>query len=202
MLRKVTILAILVSLILPIGSMAATKPNPIQPLQIGGVTFCTAFSINEKEGNWGTAAHCATHGLDKVVTILGQEAYVAFIGYPEGDVAVYRSKAHAPALKLAKSEVKVGDSIQIIGFPYGIGLVSTRGYMAAHDITMVHNDTGYFMRNDILDITVAGGNSGSPVLNGRGEVAGVLWGGFHQSMHAIGVPYDVVVRLIGAYWQR
>lgn len=203
MLRKVVTLALIVFLALPACGAAASKPHSVQPLQIGGKTFCTAFSIDEKNGNWATAAHCALHGIEKVVTILGQEAYVVFVGYPEGDVAIFHSKATAPALRLAEEEVAVGHQITIKGFPYGLpGLVTTVGTMAALDMTLIHPDTGYFMRNNILDITIAGGNSGSPVLNVQGEVIGVLWGGFSDSPHGIGVPYEVVKRLLGSFWQK
>lgn len=197
------LLILILLLLFSAPTSVLTAPNPVQPLQIDGQTFCTAFSIHEKEGQWATAAHCAIYALDKKVTILGQEAYVVFIGYPEGDVAIFHSQAHAPALRMAEKEVPVGHQITIRGFPYGLpGLISTRGSMGGHDITIIHPDTGYFMRNDILDITVAGGNSGSPILNAQGKVTGVLWGGFNSSGHAIGVPFDVMQRLIGDYWKR
>jgi S1-C subfamily serine protease len=121
------------------------------------------------------------------------------------DVAVIVSKLHAPALPLAEKAPngpvfkngkldKPGDLITIIGYPYGlfernvvIGRITSR---------MVPID-GYHP-SDIYDATVAGGNSGSPVLK-DGKIVGILWGSFIQSGHSLGVPWEAVVVALAPY---
>lgn len=183
-------------------AFASDKPNPVQPLQYHGDTFCTAFSIAEKAGYFATAAHCAAYALDKEVTIGGEPAWVVFVGFPSADVAVFQVDLHAPAFKLAKVAPEVGDAIEVIGYPYGITRTVTFGTMAARRIPLKHPSTDYYMTSDILAITSAPGNSGSPVLNAKGELIGVLWGGFSDSPHALGVSYEGTMQALAAFAGR
>lgn len=194
--RKITALLLSALLILPACGYAEPIHASVQPLQSDGRTFCTAFSINELEGHWGTAAHCATHVISEglEVTIGGLPAWVVSISFPSADVAVFQSEFKAPAFKLADKNPEVGDALYIIGYPYGITRTLTHGFLAAKSIPIKHPSTGYYMASDILDITVAGGNSGSPVFNEKGQVVGVLWGGFTSSPHALSVPLDATRR--------
>lgn len=203
MFRKLTALVLVTFLALPACALAEPTVNSVQALQSDGDTFCSAFSINEAEGLWMSAGHCGAHALDpdtKHVTIMGYPAYVVFMGFPAADIAVFQTEAHAPAVKLAKSAPKVGDAIYIVGYPYGITRTTTKGFIAAINIPIQHPSTDYYMTSDILDITTAGGNSGSPVFNAKGELVGVLWGGFTSSSHSLSVPWGSVVRATWAYF--
>ena len=205
----VTLALILSLVILPTTSFATVNLESVQALQSNGRTFCTAFSIDEENGHWGTAAHCAAAALERGldVTIAGQPAWIVHIAYPSADVAVFQSQAKAPAFKLAVKAVDACteadpsdcELISIIGYPYGITRSRTYGHIAARAIPIVHPSTGYYMASDILDITVAGGNSGSPVLNAKGEVIGVLWGGFNDSPHSLAVPLDATRRAFAGF---
>lgn len=200
-----TVLA--VSLILPACVWAKSPTSSIQPVQLGGKTFCTVFSINQGEGNWGTAGHCAQYAWEifqttgELVTIDGKPAYVAYID-PLYDIAVFQSGASAPALKMAKETHKIGDFVEIIGYPYGLTKVITRGSVGARNIPILHPTYNIHMRSDILDVTVAGGNSGSPVFNKKGDVVGVLWGSFTSSPHSLSVPLEALKRaMIARFWE-
>jgi hypothetical protein len=168
--------------------VAASRPDSVQPLQNSGRTFCTAFSINERDGLWGTAGHCAVITLKLgTVTIGGSRAEVIAID-PHWDLAVLQSDLRAPAIPLFAGELRVGDSVEIQGFPYGLAKkVTTFGRVAA----LAEPIDEYHVSN-VLDVTVAGGNSGSPVLNNRGQLAGVLWGSFIDSPHSLAVPHFAV----------
>src|SRR5258706_16361884 len=102
MIRRLVALVLAVLLTLP-PALVAKGRNPVQALQSKGQTFCTAFSINETEGLWATAAHCAVVALTKQldVTIDGQQAWVVYVGFPAVDIAVFQSDAHATAFALA-----------------------------------------------------------------------------------------------------
>lgn len=198
----ITSLALITALvILPVPLKASI--NSVQALQVSGRTFCTSFSINEQAGYWATAAHCAVYALEEGfdVTINGEPAYVVYVGFPSADVAVFRSTAHAPAYKLSHHNVSVGDDISIIGYPYGIARTQTFGHVAAISIPITHPSTNYTMFSDILDITTAGGNSGSPVIDSHGEIVGILWGGFIQSPHSLSVTLTGVEQAIGSYFK-
>ncbi len=201
MARKLTAFVLALFLAFPACISANDKPDSVQALQSQGHTFCTAFSINEQEGLWATAAHCAAYAIDKQldVTIMDEPAVVVAVFFPSADVAVFQSSAHAPAIKLAKQAVNVGGILSIVGYPYGITRTRTEGHMAARLIPIIHPSTMYYMVSDILDITTAGGNSGSPVLNSKGELIGVLWGGFENSAHSLAVPFESVSRALQGF---
>jgi S1-C subfamily serine protease len=176
--------------------------NSVQALQHDSLIFCTAFSINEAEGIWATAQHCVRaadaqewemkiHGV-RVITIYRDAGH---------DLALVQGDVYAPALPFALRAPARGAVVEVRGFPYGFpGLVITHGAIAARMIPLKHQPLG-MIYNDILDLTVAGGNSGSPVLE-SGYVVGILWGGFTRSPHSISVPWEVIKRAIGHYWEQ
>lgn len=183
---------------LPATAMAG-RPSyaaSIQPLQYvderGTHVFCTAFSINAREGYYGTARHCA-EGLmeireDGLKVMLGGAPVVVISIDPNYDQAVLQSPKKSPALKLFDGELQVGMQLEVYGYPYGLGPALTIGTLAAKNIPI----EGYHVSN-ILDLTVAGGNSGSPVIR-SGKLAGVLWGKFTESNHSLAVPHEAT------YW--
>ena len=176
--------------------------SPVQPLQNEQRrTFCTAFSINEDEDYWLTARHCARAAVEQGwgMYILGEEAVLVFESVGADDVAVLKAVTEAEELELAKKPLKVGDEVRISGFPYGLPrLVQVKGLLAAKSVPIGPNAP----ISDILDITVAGGNSGSPVFNKKGEVVGLLWGSFIDSPHALSIPWETLTRLVGNYFGK
>lgn len=196
---RVTAAILALALLIPAPALArkASLEQSVQPLQFEGGTFCTAFSINEHEGLWATARHCAVFVLEKHLTVtIGNVWAIPVYVSPSDDIAIYQSAKHAQALRLAPQAPAVGDTIRVEGYPYGLfRLIEARGYLAARDEP---TDNGI---SDVLDVTVAGGNSGSPVLNASGDVVGILWGKFQESDHALSVPLSTVARSIGGYFR-
>lgn len=184
----------------PAPQLAPTVVYPIQPLHFTSEPFCTAFSINESAGYWVTARHCAQHGLvvhmlegGPPMLVAGVPATVIFMDQAF-DVAVLVSAAQAPGLKRGSLVPMAGDAVAVEGYPYGLPfLVRTTGSIAARRIPLER------LPADILDVTVAGGNSGSPVLTWRGAVIGVVWGRFLDAPHAIAVPYEQL-EVLRPYW--
>jgi S1-C subfamily serine protease len=144
----------------------------------------------------------------ETVTIENLAAYVIYVD-PWTDVAVFQSAAHEPALTLADAAPEAChpfvenhcETFTIIGYPYGITRTVTQGTLGARNVPILHPTYERYVTSDILDLAVAGGNSGSPVLNAKGEVVGVLWGGFVESPHSLSVPWDSVKRALGGYWR-
>jgi hypothetical protein len=188
----------------PVEGARGFPLDSVQSLDDNGSTFCTVFSINEQEGNWGTAAHCALYvdellKKDHQVTISGQPAHIAYID-AFNDLAVLQSKARARTIPLSRYAPAVGDQISIIGYPLGITRTVTQGYIAARLVPILH-PFGFIMTSDFLDITTIGGNSGSPVLNSRHEVIGLLWGGFSDAPLALSITWEAICRSLGGYWE-
>ena len=213
-----SVLALLLAAFLalaPIPVAEAGKPlDSVQAIQYQGRTFCTVFSINKDEGYFGSAGHCAfaviAKNLDGKVTILGSPATIEMVGL-QYDVAVFKADIHnIPALNLADNsvepcsptKVRECEFISIQGFPYGLPrLVTVTGHMAARAVPIMHPSYEIYMNSDVLDITIAGGNSGSPVMNEYGEVIGILWGGFIDSPHSLSVPLKSVRASMLGYFE-
>lgn len=179
-----------------------TTRSSVEALQMDGRTFCTAFSINQSEGLWATAAHCAQYSLehtDHYTTIMGAPATVIYVGFPATDIAVFQADAHSPAVHLSKQAPSVGDSLYVVGYPLGITKTNTYGHMGARLIALAHPSTGYFIISDLLDVTVAPGNSGSPVFNAAGELIGVLWGDVDGAPVGLSTSYEGTMRVLAPY---
>lgn len=176
------------------------EPYPVQPLQHLGRTFCTSFSINKDAGIWATCGHCAQYVIKEEieVTIMGQPAKLLAM-HDQYDLAVFQSSAHAKAIKLARRAPQVRDFVEVQGFPYGLPkLVITSGRLATKAMPIYHPTYGLIMDSDVLDLTVAGGNSGSPVLNADGDLIGVLWGGFDVPL-SLTVPWESLKQALPYY---
>jgi putative serine protease PepD len=118
---------------------------------------------------------------------------------PTSDIAVVR--VHAPAATLQplafadSAKVSVGDPAYAIGNPFGLDRTMTAGIVSAtgRDIDAPN---GFTIPNTIqTDASINHGNSGGPLLDGRGEVIGVnsqIQGGSVDGNVGIGfaVPSD------------
>jgi V8-like Glu-specific endopeptidase len=72
-------------------------------------------------------------------------------------------------LKLAQTEVALGDTLSMIGYPYGTPIKLTDGGR----VTRTDSNRSSF----VTTLDAFQGNSGGPVFNAAGEVAGILIGG-------------------------
>lgn len=182
---------------------AAPTITSIMPLTTAnGHTFCTTFSINRAEHLWATAGHCVAFAIENNIDmhIGGSWVIVVYaVLNPTADWAVLQSGASGPALILASSAPKTGDAIEIRGFPYGTGdVVQTKGYVGAHQAPPIEGEA--YPISDVLDVTVAPGNSGSPVLR-KGRVVGLLWGRFRTSEHGLAIPWEALRQHLSDFWE-
>lgn len=124
----------------------------------------TGFFISN-DGLILTAAHCVRDSIQIVVITSDKKEYVASIVLISGtdDVATIKiSKDNTPYFTLAKT-LEVGEEINIIGSPLAITSVYMKGYVAKLDGS-----------ENLLNIGVLPGYSGSPVFNNKGELVGVI----------------------------
>jgi S1-C subfamily serine protease len=97
---------------------------------------------------------------------------------PSTDIAVLRVQSSARGLApLAfgdSDRVRVGDPVVAIGNPFGLRRTATAGIVSAVQERTITAPNGYPIDHVIqTDAQINTGNSGGPLLNGRGEVIGV-----------------------------
>lgn len=86
---------------------------------------------------------------------------------------------------------KIGDPVLVLGHPYGIGWLFARGILSG-----VKYDSGGYAYL-FSDVASAPGSSGSPMLNFRGEVIGLLQAGY-EGVGCIGIGADRLVTVLTA----
>lgn len=155
-----------------------------------------------------TAAH-VVNGVDKFKIILpdGREFYseqswhrsdISDVGFIQLDLP---EDVLLPVSYLGKSgSLRKGEDVFIVGCPFGYELrfTVTKGIVSGLD----RYCDGFFGAKFILQVDAQSwpGNSGGPVYNMRGNVIGILVGGYYGA-DGIGlcVPVDVVSGLLDIY---
>lgn len=180
----------------PVAKPATPSPqtsiDAIWPLRADGHAFCTAFSINEQKGYWMTAQHCTWEGPGEAyygtVGPLRQPTTVIYRD-PEWDIAVLWSMQRWPAIPLAEQGPEIGEAVISAGF----------GGDRQHPRPAVHNGqvmhfvfAPWIPPSWVVHIDLDFGDSGSPLLNERGELVGLMWGKFGHIPFALSVPYEAV----------
>ena len=98
--------------------------------------------------------------------------------HPENDVAVLQAETVPDDLAAAtmrpKADLKPGDNVVAVGFPFGIGPSVTAGVVSGLK-RHFKTSNGDFLGNLIqFDAAVNPGSSGGPLLNAAGEVVGIV----------------------------
>lgn len=201
----ITVLAVLVP-ILVIGGLRAA--NPATPTAISTVLVSDGnghgSGVHIGQGYILTAAHVvkghdsmeikdSAGNTQKGVVLWLNEVYdVALIHIDNSD------GIHASPL-ICTPTFAVGDDVQAVGNPLNLEFIHTWGRVASNV-----GERGPWKSSLIVDMTIAPGMSGGPVLNKAGEVIGlavgiaVLPSGFSQSALAISyvVPSSAVCNLL------
>ena len=119
-----------------------------------------------------TAAHVA-EAAGKAVFVTsstGRQSARVLGSRVEDDVALLEVSQALRPLTLAMAPSKVGESIVVIGNPFGSGMTATAGIVSAAPGAI--SATPELVRRLQIDAAVNPGNSGGPVCNLRGEVIG------------------------------
>ncbi len=106
----------------------------------------------------------------------GREFVAELVGTDrETDVALLKIEAEGlPHLTLGNSqELRVGDIVFAIGNPLGIGLTVTQGIVSAKERTDLDILPGGYESFIQTDAAINRGNSGGPLVDGRGRVVGI-----------------------------
>ena len=110
----------------------------------------------------------------------GSESDVEMLkAYPENDLAVIRAKKIPddlqPATLGSSSNLRPGDEVVAIGFPFGIGPSTSAGVVSGLDRSFRSPQGKQVMTGLIqFDAAVNPGNSGGPLISMDGEVIGIV----------------------------
>ncbi len=134
--------------------------------------ICSTASIDETRRYWLTAAHCVPLGEKEYVN--GEEVTVVMRDVIN-DVAVFSTqRVSAPALKLATRPVTYGDDIRIVGHPFGFPDAIITFGKVSNPSSKWTEEKPYDVPYMFINVAGAPGNSGSAVVNSKGEVVSVV----------------------------
>ncbi len=160
---------------------ASDNPSSFQLEQQGAPSQALGSGfVIDKAGHIVTNYH-VIEGADQIeVSFSNQDTLSATLvgSDPSTDIAVLRvqssSRGLAPLAFGNSDTVRVGDPVVAIGNPFGLRRTATAGIVSAVQERTITAPNGYPIDHVIqTDAQINSGNSGGPLLNGRGEVIGV-----------------------------
>ncbi len=174
---KARILAVVLALTMlvcgPAAGVAVPLIESVRPIQMVKdgklVNVCTASSISQERRHWITVAHCVP---EEPIYIMGELA--KWLHWDEAeDLAVLQTASESlPALKLAEVGVTFEAIVKTAGYPSGqlspllmVGTVSN---------PQANLNAGTDRRFMVYQLPGMEGDSGSPVVNAKGELVSVV----------------------------
>ncbi len=168
-------------------------PRPHQPRR--GLSQGSGFFISD-DGYLVTNAHVVRDGSD--VTVImddGRELDAEVVGTDDRtDLALLKVEGDGfTYVALSGVEPKVGQWVLAMGNPFGLG-----GSVSAGIISAQHRDIGTGPYDNYLqvDAPVNRGNSGGPIINTHGEVAGVATAIFSPSGGNVGIAFAIPASIV------
>ena len=157
--------------------------------------ICTASAIGDGS-RWLSAAHCVSDPRFHYY-INGEQVQVVKHDDKNDLVVLATRRTRGKPLVLAQVSPRVGQAILILGHPLGYeDLFQSSGQVIA--ILNLENPEGLTREFLIFQAVGAPGNSGSPVLNMRGEIVSVVQIGWSRTFSPVmgGVNYEVLVKFV------
>lgn len=154
----------------------------------------SGFVVDEN-GLIATNKHIATKANLYVILPSGQRLLATILeSDKQSDVAILAVKStNLFSLKLELQQPDVGDSVIVIGNPFGLGITASRGIISA-----VGRSIGKAKRLQ-TDAAINPGNSGGPLLNMNGSVLGIV---NSRSVIGSGVGFAVPASVISDLLKR
>ena len=147
-------------------------------------------------------------GSDRVEVIFyeGTKANATVVAvHPHNDLAILKPEKLPddllPATLGSSAQLKYGDDVVAVGFPFGIGPSVTSGVVSGlrREFT---GENGAQLRNLIqFDAAINQGNSGGPLINSAGEVVGIVTALLNPSSVEktfIGIGFAVTIESAGS----
>ena len=189
-----------------VGTNADPVPEPLSPV-VRIDDGCTGFSIGPDPSGIGsrivTAGHCISKfGGFKVELSDGRVISGSLVMWSDprkaDDMAIIQVSVDIPAVKIDCGPAPiVGTKVHITGYPGFYGLATVWGNVAG-------SAKGFkdAWRDALpINVSVAPGYSGAPVMTEDGRVIGILVGGLTANMSlAFATPAYRLCELIGEDW--
>ena len=112
-----------------------------------------------------------------------------------GDVGIAYVRGALPHVGRYGAPPKPGDEVTVVGYPGGGELT-----LAPGSVVDLVNDRRYGIEGRIMRLTaqVVPGNSGGPVLDRRGKIAGVVYAYELSTGYGLAIPVDTLRKLARA----
>jgi serine protease Do len=154
--------------------------------------------IIESDGSILTNAHVVENAKKIIVKLSDKREFEAKIlgKDPKTDIAVIKidTKESLPKAQLGDSDrLEVGEWVMAVGNPFGLDNSVTSGIVSAKGR---HIGAGPYDNFIQTDASVNPGNSGGPLVNGRGEVVGINMAIVSQTGANVGIAFATPINLI------
>jgi S1-C subfamily serine protease len=159
-------------------------------------------SILDKEGHILTNFHVVEGAQQIQVTLANGSSYAAgLVGQdPSNDIAVLQIEAPpedlTPVTLGDSSQLRVGQRIYAIGNPFGLERTMTVGIVSSLNRTLMSRNQRTIKSIIQIDAALNRGNSGGPLLNGKGELVGMNTAIASSTGENTGVGFSIPVNSI------
>ena len=159
-------------------------------------------SIFDKEGHILTNFHVVEGAQQIQVTLSNGSSYSAgLVGQdPSNDIAVLQIEAPpddlSPVTLGDSSRLRVGQRIYAIGNPFGLERTMTVGIVSSLNRTLMSRNQRTIKSIIQIDAALNRGNSGGPLLNGKGELVGMNTAIASSTGENTGVGFSIPVNTI------
>jgi serine protease Do len=146
-----------------------------------------------------TNYHVVANANSINITFINEKEYSASIigSSPNADLAILSTDAPKnefdPLEIVSSSNLRVGDSVIVVGTPYGLEGSMSVGIVSALNRTLTTED--YSIENVIQTTAPLNpGNSGGPLLNDKGQVVGIVTAVVEESQGiGFAIPSDIIL---------
>ena len=158
--------------------------------------------IWDKEGHIVTNYHVIKNASSAMVKLHNGKSYKAsLVGtYPRRDIALLKidtPKSELKPINIGDSKnLQVGQSVYIIGNPFGLDWTMTKGIISALNRKIPSSDGILLSRAIQTDAAINPGNSGGVMLNSKGEVIGVNNLIYSPSGGSVGIGFAIPIDLV------
>ncbi|MHB8973560.1 MAG: S1C family serine protease [Pirellulaceae bacterium] len=159
-------------------------------------------SILDKEGHILTNFHVVEGAQQIQVTLANGSSYAAgLVGQdPSNDIAVLQIEAPPEDLKPVtlgdSSQLRVGQTIYAIGNPFGLERTMTVGIVSSLNRTLMSRNQRTIKSIIQIDAALNRGNSGGPLLDGKGQLVGMNTAIASSTGENTGVGFSIPVNTI------
>lgn len=178
--------------------------DPTASEEAGGMGSVGSGVVIIEDGKILTNLHVVA-GAERISVVfadgLESEAYLVAV-HPDQDLAVIQARELpddlVSATMASTADLKLGDQVIAVGFPFGIGPSVTAGVISGLQ-REYHSPVGDRLLTNLIqvDTAVNPGSSGGPLVTAQGELVGIVTGLLNPTEHSvfIGIGFAVPIEV-------